>query len=438
VTESRDVDAGAAGEPEAQPVQRPSDSAMANREFRGIVGAQFTSECGDQIAAIALSYLVYTRSNNAFQAAATYAVTYAPWVLGAVVTSPLVDRFSRRRVMLICDLARVITVGLLAILVSFHGIPIGVLLLLVLISSCFSPPFGAARSSLLPDIFEAGPGYVGAVAIGRILQQVDQVFGFALGGVIVAAVSPRGALAIDSGTFLLSFVFTAVSVRERPAAVPGGRPSVRSLFTDIVPSMTQVLSSRTRRAMLLLSAAALLFLIAPEALAVAYARQHGHGAVAAGVLLAAQPLGVALGAWLFITFVPPRRQGRLLLPLAATGALLLALTSLVPPIWLACVIWMLAGVMQCFLVTTIAAYNVVTDRALRGRANGIAAATISISQGLGFLVWGAVGNWRGAAAGIAWAGVAGLVIMSLVRFSWPDAEIEAAWDKLDAAQHRSA
>lgn len=421
-------------------MQRPPDpavTAMANREFRGIVGAQFTSECGDQIAAIALSYLVYTRSNSAFLAAATYAVSYAPWVLGSVLLTPLVDRLPRRRVMLVCDLARMVTVGLLAILVSFHGVPIPLLLLLVLITSCFSPPFGAARSSMLPDIFEAGPGYISAVAIGRILQQVDSVFGFALGGVIVAAVSPRGALAIDSGTFLLSFAFTVVAVRERPAAVPGGRQTVRALFSELGPNLTQVLSSRTRRAMLILSGAALLFLIAPESLAVAYARQHGHGAVAAGLLTASQPLGVALGAWLFIRYVSPRRQGQLLLPLASAGAVFLALTSLVPPVWLACVLWALAGMMQCFLVTTIAAYNVATDRALRGRANGIAAATISISQGLGFLIWGAVASWRGAAAGVAWAGVAGLLIMALVRFSWPDAEIEAAWDKLDAAQRRS-
>lgn len=418
-------------------MQRPPDTAMANREFRGIVAAQFTSECGDQIAAIALSYLVYTRSNSAFLAAATYAVTFAPWVLGSVLLSPLVDRLPRRRVMVVCDLARVVTIGLLAILVSFRGIPIPVLLLLVLISSCFAPPFGAARSSMLPDIFEAGPGYVSAVAIGRILQQVDSVFGFALGGVIVAAVSPRGALAIDSGTFLLSYIFTVVAVHDRPAAIPGGRPSVRSLLSEVGPNLRQVLSSRTRRAMLVLSAAALLFLIAPESLAIAYARQHGHGAVAAGLLTASQPLGIAIGAWLFITYVPPRSQGRLLLPLASAGAVALALTSLVPPVWLACVLWAVAGVTQCFLVTTIAAYNVATDRALRGRANGIAAATISISQGLGFLIWGAVGNWRGAAAGVAWAGVAGLLIMSLVRFSWPDAEIEAAWDQLDAAQRRS-
>lgn len=407
---------------------------MANREFRGIAVAQVTSECGDQIAAIALSYLVYTRSNSAFLAASTYAVTYVPWVFGSILLAPLVDRLARRAVMVVCDLGRAVTIGLLALATKVHHMPIPVLIALVLISSCFSAPYSAARAAILPDIFEIGPGYVGAVAISRILQQIDSVFGFALGGLIVAAVSPSGALAIDSGTFAVSCLVTLALVRERPAVLVGGRPNLRSLFVEIVPNFRLVLKSRTRRAMLLLSAAALLFLIAPEGLAVAYAREHGHGAVAAGLLTAAQPLGIAVGAWLFIKYVPARRQGQLLLPLAGTGAAVLTLTALVPPIWLACVIWGLAGVMQCFLVTTIAAYNVGTERTLRGRANGIASATIAVSQGLGFLIWGAVGEWRGAAAGVAWAGVTGLLIMSLVRFSWPYDDIEVAWDNLDAAQ----
>ena len=410
---------------------------MANREFRGIAVAQVTSECGDQIAAIALSYLVYTRSNSAFLAASTYAVTYLPWVVGSILLAPLVDRLRRRSVMVVCDLGRAVTVGVLALATKVHHMPIPILIALVLISSCFSAPYSAARAAMLPDIFEVGPGYVGAVAISRILQQVDSVFGFALGGLIVAAVSPSGALAIDSGTFFVSCLVTLALVRERPAVLVDGRANLRALLVDIGPNFVLVLKSRTRRAMLLLSAAALLFLIAPEGLAVAYAREHGHGAVAAGLLTASQPLGIAVGAWLFIKYVPARRQGQLLLPLAGTGAAVLTLTALVPPIWLACVLWGLAGVMQCFLVTTIAAYNVGTDRALRGRANGIASATIAVSQGLGFLIWGAVGEWRGAAAGVAWAGVAGLLIMSLVRFSWPYEDIEVAWDNLDAAQ-RSA
>ena len=420
---------------EAAPVAEAApERALANREFRGIVAAQVTSECGDQIAAIALSYLVYSRSNSPFLAAATYAVRYLPLTLGSVLLAPLVDRLSRRRVMLVADLGRGAIAVALVVLTSIHGISVGVLIGFVLLGSCFTPPYSAARSSMLPDLFESGPAYVSAVAIGRILQQVDQVFGFALGGVIVAVVSPRGALAIDAVTFIVSFLITAREVRERPAVLAGARLTVSLLAREIGPTVVVVLASRSRRALLWLSGGALLFLIAPESLAVAYAREHGHGAVAAGLLTAAQPLGIAVGAWAFINFVPARHQGRWLLPLAWGGAFVLTLTAFVPPIWLTFVLWTASGAMQCFLVATIAAYNMSTERSLRGRANGVAAAAIFIAQGLGFLVWGAVGTWRGAAAGVAWAGVIGLLIMGLVRFWWPTEEIAGAWRKLEAAQ----
>jgi MFS family permease len=131
---------------------------LANREFRAIVAAQFTSECGDQIAAIALSYLVYARSNSPFFAAATYAVTYIPWVLGSVLLSPIVDRLPRRQVMLGCDLGRAGATALLVVLTMFHSIPLVVLIAVVFVSSCFSPPFAAARGAIQPDLFEARPG----------------------------------------------------------------------------------------------------------------------------------------------------------------------------------------------------------------------------------------------------------------------------------------
>lgn len=410
---------------------------FADREFRGVTLAQFTSECGDQIAAIAISLLVYGRSNSPFLAAATYAVSYVPWVLGGVLLAPLTDRYPRRTVMLVCDAGRAVVIGVLALVSSIRGIPIVVLIALILVSAFFSPPFSSARSALIPDIFDNGPPYVRAVAVGRILQQTDQVFGFALGGIVVAAVTPRGALALDACTFVVSFLLVISHVRVRPGALNDGTSlNAVALLRRVVPDLRIVWSHPARRVLLLFTAASLIFMIAPDSLAVAYSRQHGHGAVAAGVLAASQPLGIAVGAWLFIKFVPTRDQGRFLLPLGAAGGFALALTCLVPPVPLACVLWMTSGMTQAFVVATIAAYNVVTDRSLRGRANGLAAASIAVTQGLGFLLWGGVADFEGAAAGVAWAGIAGLLIVTVARYFWPHDVIDAAWDKLAGAQER--
>jgi Transmembrane secretion effector len=414
-----------------------STRVLANKEFRGLTLAQFTSECGDQIAAIAISLLVYGRSNSPFLAAATYAVTYVPWVLGSLFFSPITDRFPRRCVMLVCDAGRTLVIGLLALTSTIHGVSIMILIALVLLSSFFSPPFSAARGATIPDIFESGPPYVRAVAIGRIQQQVDQVLGFALGGVIVAAVTPQGALALDAGTFAVSFVLVATHLRDRPPAIVEDRRwGITAMLRNIGPDLSIVWAHPARRVLLTFSALTLVFLVAPDSLAVAYARQHGHGAVAAGLLAASQPFGIALGAWLFIRFVPTRRQGHYLLPLAVTGAFALALTALVPPVPLACLFWMFSGMAQAFLIATIAAYNIVTERAIRGRANGLAGAAIATTQGLGFLVWGGLADFEGAAAGVAWAGVAGLLFATIARYYWPHDVIDDAWAKLAGAQER--
>jgi MFS family permease len=190
--------------------------------------------------------------------------------------------------------------------------------------------------------------------------------------------------------------------------------------------------------LLAFSAVTLLFLIAPDSLAVPYARQHGHGAIAAGVLAASQPFGVAVGAWLFIRFVPVRVQGHCLLPFGVVSGLALTLTATVPPIWLAAMLWACSGVAQSALVSTIAAYNIVTDRSQRGRANGMASATIAVTQGMGFLLWGGIAEWRGAAAGVAWAGVIGLLIVSVLRYTWPHDVVDRAWEKLARAQENQA
>ncbi len=338
--------------------------------------------------------------NSPFLAAATYAVRYLPLTLGSVLLAPLVDRLPRRRVMLVADLGRAVIAAALVGLTSIHGMSVAVLIGFVLLGSCFSPPYAAARSSMLPDLFEGGPAYVSAVAIGRILQQVDQVFGFALGGVIVAIVSPRGALAIDAVTFVVSYLITVREVRERPAVLAGERPTVTSLAREIGPTVVAVLAEpQPARAVVVVRWRAVVSDCAGEpgrclrsrARPRRCCRRHVDRRAAVG------HRGRRVGS--SSSLVPARHQGRWLLPLAWCGAFVLTFTAFVPPIWLTFVLWGLSGAMQCFLVATIAAYNISTERSLRGRANGVAAAAIFIAQGLGFLVWGAVGNWRGAAAG---------------------------------------
>ena len=89
-------------------------------------------------------------------------------------------------------------------------------------------PFKAAQLALLPQILE-GDRYQAGLAVRQMSTQVAQVAGFGAGGLLVAAVHPAGALAIDAATFVTSAAIVTIGVRPRPVAAenrPGAVPQV--------------------------------------------------------------------------------------------------------------------------------------------------------------------------------------------------------------------
>ena len=84
-------------------------------EFRALWSAQVLSFAGDQFAQVAIAILVYGRTHSPFLTALAYALTYLPPIAGGPLLSGLADLFPRRRVMIVCDLLRIGTVGLIAV-----------------------------------------------------------------------------------------------------------------------------------------------------------------------------------------------------------------------------------------------------------------------------------------------------------------------------------
>src|SRR5436190_16773362 len=85
------------------------------REFRSLWAAELLSVIGDQLARVALAVLVFNRTSSASLTALTYALTFAPAVLGGALLSGLADRFPRRLVLVSTDLLRAALAGSMAI-----------------------------------------------------------------------------------------------------------------------------------------------------------------------------------------------------------------------------------------------------------------------------------------------------------------------------------
>ena len=166
---------GAAGS-EAAPPKATFTAVFAVGEFRALWLAQVLSVAGDQLARVALTLLVYVRTGSALLAAVTFAASVVPAFIGGITLSGLADRFPRRRVMIVCDLIRVVLVAVMAI----SGIPIAVLVVLLFVVTLIGAPFLSARAALVPDLL-TGDLYVLGIAVTLTTLQFAQVLGFAVG-----------------------------------------------------------------------------------------------------------------------------------------------------------------------------------------------------------------------------------------------------------------
>ena len=158
---------------------------FAVREFRPLYGSYLLSTVGDELARVALTVLVFQRTDSALLSAVTFAISYLPWLLGGPLLASLADRLPRHRVLIGSDVSRAALVALMAV----PGMPLPVLLALLLVVSLCSPPFEAARSALVADVLPDDRYAVATALTGR--AQVAKLLGYLAGGALLVASSPR-------------------------------------------------------------------------------------------------------------------------------------------------------------------------------------------------------------------------------------------------------
>ncbi len=97
--------------------------------------------------------------------------------------------------------------------------------------------------------------------------------GFAAGGVLVAAITPNGALALDALSFAVSALILSARLRPRPAAMAEVQST--GLLGDAVAGLRVVAADRRRYGPLLLGMAGAAYIVVPEGIATAYAHLLG-------------------------------------------------------------------------------------------------------------------------------------------------------------------
>ena len=380
--------------------ERPATyrSLFADREFRALWIAQTISLTGDQLARVAIAFLVYDRTRSALVTALVYAVTYLPWLIGGPLLGGLADRYPRRTVMVACQLASAALVALMALPDLSTVLLAALLFVVILVES----PFLSARAALLVDVLP-DDRYVLASGVGQLTIQGTQVLGFALGGLLLQVLDPSQALLLDAATFLIAAALVRFAVRERD---PAGDPAELGGNWRRLKDGARVVFGDPRLRGLVLLAWLATFWVVPEALAAPYVGADAPTAL--GLLLAAQPIGAVIGGLVLTRLVRPTTRLQLMGPLAALSSIPLLFFAVTPPVPVAVALLILSGIGTSYNVPANAAFMQAVPAERRGQAFGLVAAGLVAGQGVSIALAGALAESLGSSAVITIAGALGL------------------------------
>jgi MFS family permease len=395
------------------------------REFRALYLASAISWLGDYLARAAITVLVYQQTESVLLSAASFAVSYLPWILGGPVLATLAERYPYRRVMILSDLIRMVLIGVLAM----PGLPVAVTLVVLFLAMLANPPTQAARSALMPLLLSRDKLVVG-LAVNTSTSQAAQIVGYLAGAALAASVNPQSALALDALTFGVSAVLIATGVRERPPAVDAGHRN--HLLRETGEGFRLVFGDRVLRSVAVLVFALMLFAIVPEGLAAAWAAetnpQPDSRGLAQGLIMAANPVGFILGGLLIGRFVSPANRRRLIRPFAVIAPLALVPALTAPPAPVVALMALVSGFAVAGLMPTLNGMFVLALRhGFRARAFGVMQGGLQLTQGCAVLITGLLADRFPLPRVVGLWSVGGTLLMLMVVSRWPsDSAFNAA------------
>lgn len=182
--------------------------------FRLLFLAAFGSGIGTMLAVIALTVDVYDRTGSGGWVAALLIADFVPTILIGLLLGPIVDRLSRKRLMIGADLVRL--AAFLAL--PFAGGP-GAIVALAAVVGFANGFFRPASYAGLPNLVDDAD-LPHANSLFQAADNLTWMIGPLIGGVLLAAWGPDVPYLINSATFLLSALLIARIPLERLRAEP--------------------------------------------------------------------------------------------------------------------------------------------------------------------------------------------------------------------------
>ncbi len=360
------------------------------------------------IGGLALATLVYRATDSPLLSAVSMFGPQLAQMLGATFLLSGADRLPPRATLSRISLAFAACTAVLAL----PGLPIGAIFGVVFLQGLIASLGGGVGGGLLTEILPKD-GFVLGRSVFNMVFGLVQVVGFAMGGALLAVMSPRTCLLLSAALYAAAALGIRLGLTARPPRA-SGRLSVSATWR----TNALLWSSRPRRLTYLGLWLPNGLIVGCESLYVSY------DSGAAGALFACAALGMFVGDLTVGRFVPPALRSRLPVPLLlllATPYLFFALRPGMP--WAALAVCV-ASVGFGASLAQVERLMALTPDQLAGHALGLRGAGMLTMQGLSAALAGSVAQLTSPATAMTVMAVASLA----VTLSLAMAGRRAVWD----------
>ncbi|WP_410771807.1 MFS transporter [Fontibacillus sp. BL9] len=383
---------------EALPKTKRLAGLTEHRPFMYLLAARVISRFGDSIDSIAYSWMVYMLTGSKLMMGSLFALNYVPSILFSFFTGALVDRWSKRHVVLLASVGR----GLLVVLTAFlyassllRPWHLYVLTFLISTLECFSSP---AEMALVPRLLPKEKLMSGN-SISTSISRISELAGLAVAGGIIALAGISGAILIDGLTFFAAAAFIGL-IRIPPEPKDTESTEESTLFQEIKEGLKFVFANKLILTIVLAAAYVNLCLSAYNVLNPVYVDEILKSGPAGLSLLGITLLcGMVLsGFWLSKKGSSYKKSHLIIAGFMLLGGnyALLYLPAYIPihPLYLAAVFSFGMGVAVSLSSTPATTYFMETvPRELLGRVGALFSMICTCAIPLGSMLAGMMGEW---------------------------------------------
>ncbi|WP_193318460.1 MFS transporter [Nonomuraea phyllanthi] len=253
------------------------------------------SAVGSSITTVALPLVaVSTLHASPAMVALLTAAGWLPWLLIGLPAGVWVDRWPRRRTLLIADFASAVVLVTIPIAAWTNVLTPTMLLVAALLAGTAGVFFDVASNAFLPQLVSA-EDLLEATSKLQTSASVARVLGPGLGGLLAQAAGPVSGILVDSVTFMVSAAcLLGLRTEPEPRPAAGGYPG---MLRQVGEGLRFIIRGRLLQAILVVATVTNFAMLGITALRVVFlVRTEGVAPGTAGLVIGVGSLGSILGA----------------------------------------------------------------------------------------------------------------------------------------------